>query len=159
MVVYKGVEVTRVVFDLFWSKVAISNDGCWEWTGALNSGGYGQSWAGVSGNGRRVQVRAHKLAYVALVGAFDDTTLQLDHLCRNRRCVNPRHLEPVTGRVNTLRGKTITARNATKTHCDRGHEFSGDNLMPQPDGSRACRECGRARAREYQRRKRCPGTN
>lgn len=82
----------------FWSKVEVT-DGCWFWTGWLNKKGYGQfdipGW----------KPRAHRLAYELMVGRILDG-LQLDHLCRNRRCVRPDHLEPVTNRENSRRGDT-----------------------------------------------------
>jgi len=95
---------------------------------------------------------AHRYVYEQEVGPIPDG-LTLDHLCRNRACVNPDHLEPVTMRVNTLRGETITARNAAKTRCDKGHEFTPENTMRKPDGRR-CRVCQRAsEARYYERNK------
>lgn len=75
--------------------------------------------------------------------------MQLDHLCRNRGCINPDHLEPVTCRENLLRGQTFQARNAAKTHCPHGHGYDEGNTRFNKDGSRACRSCERKRARKY----------
>jgi len=124
--------------------------GCWIWTGTLVSG-YGQFKV------ERVRWKAHRWSYTALVGPIPDG-LQIDHLCRTPACVNPDHLEPVTPRINTLRGESIQARNALKTHCDHGHPLSGDNLVVYGK-MRACRTCRRrwgreaaARMREKERR-------
>jgi hypothetical protein len=75
----------------------------------------------------------------------------IDHLCRNRRCVNPEHLEAVTHRENMVRGDTFAARNAAKTHCSKGHPLSGENLVNQKRGDRVCRICANARVRELKR--------
>jgi hypothetical protein len=82
----------------FWRHVVRDPDTeCWEWTAARKNGGYG-SFAIGKGN-----VYAHRFAYEMLVGPIPEG-LELDHLCRNRGCVNPDHLEPVTRQVNVLRG-------------------------------------------------------
>lgn len=78
-------------------RILVTAGGCWEWQGELNRNGYGRVWV----NGRRLM--AHRVAYQLLVGDIEPG-LVLDHLCRNRRCCNPEHLEPVTVRENTLRG-------------------------------------------------------
>jgi hypothetical protein len=78
------------------------------------------------------------------------TGLHLDHLCGNRSCVRPDHLEPVTQRENTLRGGSFSAVNAKKTHCIRGHEFAGENLGARSDG-RACLRCKQEQAVAYRR--------
>lgn len=83
--------------ERFWRFVAKSSDGCWEWMGARGGKGYGTFWVG-SGK----FANAHRWAYSHFVGPIADG-LQLDHLCRNRACVRPDHLEPVTASVNVLR--------------------------------------------------------
>lgn len=131
--------------ERFWAKVEKAGpDECWVWTGYLTRG-YGQV-----GN-----TRAHRFSYEQLVGPIPDG-LQLDHLCRNRACVNPAHLEPVTSRENTLRGENQVAVNARKTHCNHGHEFTPENTYMAPRG-RECRECHRRWNREYRARKAVEG--
>lgn len=124
------------------SKFSVSDSGCWEWTASrFKSTGYGAY------RGRN----AHRAVYRAAVGPIPEG-LDLDHLCRNRGCVNPAHLEPVTHRVNLLRGETIVAANAAKTHCRHGHPLAGDNLYVRPDGKgRDCRECRSAADRRRTR--------
>lgn len=131
-------------------------DGCWQFTGALRKDGYSQ----VQLTGRRSKkALGHRLAYVSLVGPVPDG-LELDHLCRNRACVNPAHLEPVTRSVNILRG-TAPARTieyfdelwANRTHCPNGHELAVVGIHTEPStGHRQCRACHLQQKREnYQR--------
>jgi hypothetical protein len=101
--------MTAILTDRFWSKVDKLDDGCWLWTGACNSTGYGQ-W-GVNGRSRSV----HRVAYEALVGPIPDG-LTIDHLCRVRPCCNPEHLEPVTIAENTARA------HEHRTTCRHGAE-------------------------------------
>lgn len=126
----------------------VADDGCWVWQSADNGTGYGVKWA----NGR--QGVAHRWMYEKLVGPIPEG-LQLDHLCRNRKCVNPEHLEPVTNRENGLRGTSPAAKNARKTHCLRGHPFDEVNTYWEPSrAGRACRECKRQQQRAAGKRDR-----
>lgn len=125
--------------DRFWAKVDKSGD-CWEWTAFLTPDGYGRF--GLDG----AIVAAHRTAYELVVGPIPDG-LQIDHLCRNRKCVNPDHLEPVTQLENARRGFW-----ATKTHCKHGHEFTPENTYIRPTGARQCRTCNRAAVATYKAR-------
>lgn len=122
---------------------------CWVW--CLHTSGSGYARGRVPGRERR-NYFIHRETYEAFVGPIPDS-LQLDHLCRVRTCVNPHHLEPVTNRVNALRGVGPTAINARKTHCPRGHEYTPENTRIRNSGWRACRACDAIRAQD-QRRKR-----
>lgn len=129
--------------DSFWAKVNKSADGCWEWKGYRTVWGYGF----VGRDGERPP--AHRVAYELVRGEIPEG-LHLDHLCRNRACVNPDHLEPVTCRENLLRGNGWSGRNARKTRCPQGHPYSDDNTIYGTKGERRCLTC----RREYDRRRR-----
>jgi hypothetical protein len=136
----------NTIDERFWMQVE-RTESCWNWIGGQNGNGYGKFQVG----GRKVYV--HRWAYERFVGPIPDG-LQVDHLCRNRACCNPEHLEPVTRLVNQLRGETIVAANLAKTHCVAGHELSGDNIEPRLMPWRICRECRRQRDRSYYERNR-----
>lgn len=120
------------VADRLWSKVDASGI-CWEWTAYKNPKGYGHFYRA----GR--WEKAHRVAYELLVGPIP-RGLELDHLCRNRACVNPDHLEPVTRKVNNLRGSSPTSYNARRTECAKGHPFDlsrrGKRYCPQCESER-----------------------
>lgn len=121
------------------------NSGCWIWIGARDQDGYGRT-------DRMPGTRlAHRVIYQSLVGPIPEG-LTIDHLCRVRCCVNPGHLEPVAHGINTLRGATVTAVNAAKTHCIYGHPFTPKNTYRRSNGNRRCRMCLNAAVRRYQRR-------
>ena len=107
--------------------------GCWIWKGTPRGDGYGQIL--VDG----YHWGAHRLAYTLWVGPIPDG-LTIDHLCRQPLCINPAHMEPVTKRENTLRGDGITAQQARRTHCPRGHAYDERNTYVNR-GKRHCRHC------------------
>jgi hypothetical protein len=141
--------------DLFWAKVEvpIAAGGCWEWRGSIDENGYGRAW--LPGVGK--MSRAHRASWILHRGPIP-AGLCIDHLCRNRSCVNPDHLEVVTLGENNRRGAGFSGRNAAKTHCKRGHEFTLENTRVDKLGRRRCRVCDRLLDRERRRRKyKCRG--
>ena len=116
--------------------------GCTVWTGPQNGNGYGVL------NWKRKRIGAHRVAF-QLSGQSIPDGMQLDHLCRVRCCVNPAHLEAVTGKENSLRGIGPTAKNAKKIFCKHGHEFVKANIMPSSRPERNCRMCKLERNRIY----------
>jgi len=137
--------------DRFWSLVEIADgDGCWIYSGTKRSG-YGKFyWL----EGGRQFAMAHRVAYEHVRGPIPNG-LTIDHLCRNRSCVRPDHLEAVTLKENILRGECEGAKNARKTNCPNGHALSPDNVVSDGWGRlRRCRTCQNARARaKWARRK------
>lgn len=140
----------RPLAERLWPKVDRSGgaDACWPWTGFVNPLGYGKIRVG---NHPTQQVGVHRASYELLVGPIP-ADLVIDHLCRNPSCVNPAHMEPVTNRVNVLRGTGAPAANARQTHCRRaGHPLEGDNLFVTRQGNRSCMACNRDRQRQKYR--------
>lgn len=111
--------------------------GCHNWIGVPNEHGYGK--IGAQAPDRR-KLLAHRAAYELAVGPVPKG-LELDHLCRNRLCCNPVHLEAVTHRENILRSQNFVAVAAAKTHCLRGHPFSVENTRLRANGTRGCKAC------------------
>lgn len=142
-----------VLAEQFWAQVEKTPD-CWIWRGGKSSLGYGGLWIRER-SGLRIKVYAHRVAYELSVGAIPEG-LSLDHVCHtrdltcaggarchHRRCVRPDHLEPVTNKVNALRGRSGPADNARKQHCPSGHTYDERNTRYKSNGWRVCRTCHR----------------
>ena len=136
----------------FWAKVDKDGpNGCWVWTAHL-SGGYDRFHVAPG----RAEALAHRFAWQLIRGVIPDG-LELDHLCRNRACCNPDHLEPVTHRKNMVRSPiAVPGIHAAKTHCIHGHPFDAENttVIRWADGTfrqRRCRTC--RHGQELRRRK------
>jgi hypothetical protein len=138
----------------FESKYFVAPDGCWLWLDSL-SRGYGQFYVETK-NDKRVIVAAHRFSYELAKGFISDN-LVIDHLCRQRSCVNPHHLEPVTSKENVLRGEGLPAINSQKTSCKRGHEFTEENTYVYKN-MRSCRKCTYNKIRSFRDKKKIPST-
>lgn len=135
--------------DRLHSGIRVSEAGCWEWTKGTGAGGYGR--ISVRMDGYSLICYTHRVSWELHEGPIPEG-LVIDHLCRNPLCCNPAHLEPVTQRINLLRGETFQAANILKTHCSYGHAFTDENTRRVARGRR-CKTCERRRSNESNARK------
>lgn len=149
-------QLTEKESGLFWMKVDKAGPWplqkncqgkCWTWTAGRVNEGYGRFYL------RGGKPLAHRLSYVLRNGSVGDE-LKIDHLCRNRSCVNPDHLEPVTDAVNTRRGRLPLVAGKSmlaRTHCPRGHLLNAPNLRADDvkHGRRGCLSCARTRSKYH----------
>lgn len=136
---------TRTVLQRFTDHVLVDpSTKCWNWAGSTNKG-YSRF-----NNGNKT-VDGHRWSYERFRGSIPEG-LQVDHLCRNRKCVNPYHMELVTSRENTLRGENQAAKRAAQTHCLRGHEFTPANTSMTKHNQRRCLACHAFRERRRRAR-------
>lgn len=119
----------------FEDKYLINKEtGCWEWQAGLDGKGYSAFCV------RKRMKIGHRISYNIYVGEIPKG-LVIDHLCKNIKCVNPAHMEPVTQKDNILRGEAPSSLQAQQTHCLEGHPLFGENLFITKDGKRVCRQC------------------
>ena len=139
----------KLISDLerFLQNIEVQPNGCWLWIGPLDKDGYARQWRiGSHTDGSRGVIKPHRFAYEQFIGPIPEG-LVIDHLCRNRPCCNPWHLEPVTTRENTQRGWR-----KNKAHCKHGHPLRGDNLIIHPNGWRNCRKCVNRLQKEHRQK-------
>ena len=121
-------------------------NGCLTWCGVVSKTGYPQY-----SPSHAKTYRAHRFAYERVIGPIPEK-MTIDHLCRNRSCVNVDHMEVVSNRENVLRGTGPSAINHNKTHCNNGHPLSGPNLgsgIVRGRPTRLCRACSREHSRRW----------
>jgi len=139
-------DFTLKRWRMFTDKFDYQRDGCWEWKAHRNGRGYGTFWTGSS------KMLAHRVSWEWSVGKRIPEGLVIDHLCRNKACVNPNHLEPVTDYENrVVRGNLRNGREEM-THCLRGHPFDeGNTYRYERDGKprRGCRACQEERTARH----------
>lgn len=122
----------------------IKDNGCWIWQGSVDSRGYGQL------KSQGITWRAHRFFYVSLVNKIPPN-YQIDHLCKNKLCVNPEHLEPVT-QFENMKRSGVWEKNKGRSHCPKGHEYTPENIANTK--RLTCLQCKREYNREYMKKKR-----
>ncbi|MEN9449735.1 MAG: hypothetical protein RJA83_349 [Pseudomonadota bacterium] len=142
----KAVKIPEFDHIKFISKIKVAKSGCWEWQGNIFYG-YGRF------SFKSKAFLAHRCSYYLFNGELLDS-LVIDHMCMNKKCVNPDHLRQVTRTLNTLENSgSMSALNSKKTHCKRGHEFNEENTRYSAHGSRTCRKCANKHSISGRRKK------
>ncbi len=142
LVSYKINNITDKMIKRFSSKIN-KTDNCWIWIASKDSRGYGKFWI------KDKYFYAHRFSYQIFKGQIHED-LVLDHLCHNKSCVNPNHLEEVTIGENVLRGNSISGINSRKTHCKNDHEFTLESTYFRlNNGNRMCKICEKVRVKQY----------
>lgn len=139
-------RAARPVIDRIAERVALTDSGCVIWLASLDIGGYGQIGVGSKVDGSARKVKVHRALYELVIGPIP-LGLDLDHLCRNRACCRPDHLEPVTRRENLARGMGLVGEQLRRDHCPRNHPYTPANTYMHK-GARVCRACKAERARK-----------
>jgi hypothetical protein len=133
----------------------ITDKGCWEYLGSHNGKGGGYCQFSV----KNKHLYVHRFMYEYYYNSLD-SSLVIDHLCRNSRCVNPLHLEETTQKTNCRRG-LVGINMSSKTHCPKGHPYNLENThyIKNSNGNlaRQCKTCNRINQKNYQERKKNRG--
>lgn len=146
------VDIDQLLLDRFWSKVSVGST-CWIWTAYRDRHGYGRFSVGGRQGG---MLQAHDVSFWIHHKRPPSLGMHLDHLCRNRGCVRPDHLEEVTPSENAKRGiagEVNAQRQRSITHCPQGHPYDSENTSYHSGGRRRCKACMRAGAKARRRAK------
>ena len=153
------IDAARKTIQNFIAKVSVSPSGCWDWNGARIASGYGKfSIRRRTSTGKRTPSFAHRVSHMIFVGPIPEG-LTIDHLCKNKGCVNPAHLEAVTHLVNLTRSSNRVGQWSYTTHCNHGHERTPENTYTSPAGHKNCRECMRESDRKKSARRKAARAN
>jgi hypothetical protein len=138
----RGIQ-SKIPIENFKKHIQITKEGCWEWTAKIHKNtGYG--YFTVKGKTHL----SHRFSYKYFKGEIP-LNLCIDHICENRKCVNPEHLQAITLKQNILKGKSVCAQKAKQIYCHKNHPLSGENLYITPDNRRQCKTCNKIRQKKY----------